>query len=151
MIEFIQSQDNVKLFDGGNHIDDRGEICFVNTVPINDFKRFYTISNKSVDVIRAWQAHKLERKAFHVVQGVFLIATVKLDDFDNPSDDLDVLKFKLDAKSAQILMIPPGYANGIRALSENNKLLVFSTMNLKDSSADTFRFPCSKWFDWRSK
>ncbi|RQW04923.1 sugar epimerase, partial [candidate division KSB1 bacterium] len=133
------------LIDGATHIDERGEIRFVNDALLSGIKRFYMISNKAVDIVRAWQAHKIEAKYFFAVDGAFLIGAVKLDDFENPSPDLSAERFILNSDTPQILYIPPGYANGIHALSEKNLMLIFSTLDLNESMADDYRFASHLW------
>ncbi len=148
MNEITALQQIPLLIKGDLHEDDRGSLEFVNDAGLCGVKRFYVVSNKSINVIRAWQAHKMEGKYFFAVNGSFLIAVVKLDDWENPSVHLNAERFILTAGEPQVLWVPPGYANGIRALTEPNKLMVFSTSSLNESIADTYRFPNSLWFDW---
>lgn len=140
--------EEVKIIKGDSFFDDRGELTFVNDVSIEGVKRFYFISNKTTKVIRAWQAHKVECKYFYALEGSFLIAVVKLDNFENPAPDLKAKAFKLHSTYPQLLIVPPGYANGIRAISDKNNLLVLSTLGLEESKKDTWRFPAHLWFDW---
>lgn len=140
-----------QLIDGGIFKDERGKLRFVNDFDFSDVKRFYIIENNSVDVIRAWQGHKIERKFFYVVLGSFLICAVKIDDWDNPSATLRVEKYILNDRKSQILMIPAGYANGIKALEPNSKLLVFSSQTLEDAKNDDYRFEKDMWYDWNKE
>jgi dTDP-4-dehydrorhamnose 3,5-epimerase len=140
--------DQPVILDGHRFSDERGDVEFVNDVSLTAVKRFYAISNKSTDVIRAWQAHKLEQKYFYVIEGSFLIATVKLDNFDSPSPHLDADHVVLKAEFPQILIVPSGYANGLRALTDANKVMIFSTLNLQESKNDTYRFAPELWFNW---
>jgi dTDP-4-dehydrorhamnose 3,5-epimerase len=73
---------------------------------------------------------------------------VQLDDFEKPSPDLKALKFTLEAQDPKLLVVPHGYANGIRTLTKNNKLLVFSNLPLWERGEDTFRYPSNFWLDW---
>ncbi len=117
--------DSPSIIKGGIHDDNRGRIAFVNNFNFNDVKRFYTIQNNSTEIVRAWQGHKVENKYFFVVSGSFLICGVKIDYWDNPSKDLSVEKFIISSTESEILLLPGGYANGIKSLEENSKLLVF--------------------------
>jgi dTDP-4-dehydrorhamnose 3,5-epimerase len=137
------------LIEGERHQDVRGTIFSVNGFSLKDVNRFYVLSNESPDTIRAWQGHKKETKCFYALEGSFIIAAVQLDDFEQPSHELKPLKFMMEAKEPKILIIPQGYANGIRALTKNNKLLIFSNLPLQESREDTFRFPSNLWFDWK--
>ena len=47
-------------------------------------------------------------------------------------------------------MIPLGYANGIKALETNSKLIVFSSQTLENAKKDDYRFEKNLWFDWNS-
>jgi len=136
------------LIEGGFSVDERGRVSFVNSADLYGARRLYFITNSSSAVIRAWQAHKREAKYFYAVTGQFQIVAVKLDSFTDPSPDLSVEAFILQEDSPSILFVPPGYANGIRALSAQNKLLVLSNLTLKESSKDIYRFPAHLWFDW---
>ena len=136
------------IIKGGIFQDERGSISFVNEFDFSDVKRFYVITNRSENIVRAWQGHKIERKYFYTISGSFLICAVKIDDWDNPSQDLPVEKFTLSENKSQILMIPPGYANGIKALKPASKLLVFSSQTLENAKRDDYRFKASLWYGW---
>ncbi len=136
------------IINGGIHTDERGSVSHVNDFSFPGIKRFYQVKNKSVETVRAWQGHKIEEKYFFVSQGVFLITAVKIDDWENPSKSLQADTFVLKAIEPQILYIPPGYANGVKALETNSILTVFSNLSLSESAADTYRFDASMWFDW---
>lgn len=142
--------DSHLIIKGNIHDDNRGRITFVNDFDFNDVKRFYTIQNNSTEIVRAWQGHKFENKYFYVTSGSFLICGVKIDDWGNPSKDLTVKKYILTADESQILIIPAGYANGIKALEENSKLTVFSSNTLEDSMEDDYQFDASLWYDWEN-
>ena len=136
------------IIKGGIFQDERGSISFVNEFDFSDVKRFYVITNRSENIVRAWQGHKIERKYFYTISGSFLICAVKIDDWDNPSQDLPVEKVTLSENKSQILMIPPGYANGIKALKHDSKLLVFSSLTLENAKSDDYRFEASLWYGW---
>jgi dTDP-4-dehydrorhamnose 3,5-epimerase-like enzyme len=140
--------DNPLIIQGGIHDDYRGRLTYVNDFNFDDVKRFYTINNKSTDVLRAWQGHKTENKYFHVTSGSFVICVVKIDDWKSPSIDLPVEKFILSANKSQVLKISAGYATGIKALDENSKLMVFSSNTLEDASKDEYRFEADMWVNW---
>ncbi|OPZ76680.1 MAG: hypothetical protein BWY77_01845 [bacterium ADurb.Bin431] len=46
------------------------------------------------------------------------------------------------------MIVLPGHANGMRALTVPNKLLVLSDLLLEESNEDIYRFPAHFWFDW---
>ncbi len=137
-----------KLIKGDIFVDDRGEVSFVNHFDFKDIKRFYIIENHKQGFIRAWHAHKKEIKYFIVIKGAALICGVRIDNWDNPSKNLNVHRFVLSEKKPSILHLPEGYANGFMPLTENTKIIVFSTSTLEDSKKDDFRFHSHYWNPW---
>lgn len=133
------------LFQGNNHSDERGILKYINDLDMSPIKRFYTIQNKSVDFIRAWQAHKVESKWFYVINGAFKIGVVKINDFGNPLAASNPTYYELSADSHQLLYIPGGFANGFKSLSNESVLMVFSDMYLQESINDDYRFDASTW------
>jgi len=140
------SSEIFKLIRGGIFKDERGTIQFVNDFHLSDVKRFYITENFSINTIRAWQGHRTEKKYFYTITGEFLIGLVKIDNWENPSKDLHAEKIILSDKDSKILEIPTGYANGLRALKPNSKLLIFSDKTLED--ADKYIYDKNLWMDW---
>jgi len=140
--------DGPVFIQGGLHSDERGAIAYANDVRLDPVRRFYFISNHTTDIIRAWQGHKRETKYFCAVEGEFVVAAVRLDDFADPSPDLRPESFILKAAEPGVLIVPPGHANGMRALTVPNKLLVISDLLLEESNEDIYRYPAHLWFDW---
>lgn len=150
------------IIEGGIHQDERGQLTFFNDLDLTDIKRFYVITNNKSQVtnnksqvtnhkkVRAWQGHKIEEKYFYCSAGSFLMVAVQIDDWDHPSKNLKPVTFVLSENSPQVLYIPPGYANGVKALSKNSTLIIYSNLGLTDSAADTYRFDPSLWYDWSS-
>ena len=128
-------------------LDERGELSFVNDLKFDDIKRFYIISNNSEMVTRAWQGHKIETKYFCVIRGTFLICLVKIDNWHDPSDSLPVQEFVLSEKISQVLITPPGYANGMKALQPDLQLLVFSDLLLEESKEDNLKYTHNLWYN----
>jgi dTDP-4-dehydrorhamnose 3,5-epimerase-like enzyme len=136
------------LINGNCYLDKRGQVSFVNDFNFSDIRRFYVIKNKSTKIIRAWQGHRIEKKYFYVVKGSFLICAVQIDNWENPSNSLSVKQFILPSVSNQMLVIPPGYATGLKSLSNDSYLLVYSNLSLNESKKDDYRFPAEWWYDW---
>lgn len=130
---------------GGNFADNRGEVAFVNAFSFSDIKRFYTITNSDDQPLRAWQGHKLDQKNFYCVSGSFQIFYVKVDNWENPSKNIEVHSAVLKASESTILVIPPGYANAILSLESNSKLVSFCTLSLNDIAQDDIRFDAKTW------
>lgn len=136
------------IISGGNFFDLRGSMRFVNDFKFDDIKRFYLIKHSDDTIVRAWQGHQFEKKYFYLISGSFLVAWVKIDDFNNPSDNLIPEYHILSADKSEIVSIPKGYANGLKALKPNSEIMVFSDMNLEESVVEKKRFPAEKWLNW---
>ncbi len=134
-----------QLIDGGVFTDNRGSISFVNDFKFDDIKRFYFIQNESLEFYRGWNAHRDEGKYFFAVHGAFKIGIVKIEDWQNPESSKLYGSYDLEANLPKILAIPPGYANCVINKTIDSKLLVFSTMSLKESLDDKIRFPAHWW------
>ncbi|MDB4505884.1 dTDP-4-dehydrorhamnose 3,5-epimerase family protein [Saprospiraceae bacterium] len=139
---------SLELIEGGIHSDERGTIAFVNDFDLSKCVRFYRITHPETSIIRAWQGHQKESKWFHCYSGSFLIKLIKIDNWENPSLDLEVKTFELKGAQSQVLYIPSGYASGFKALENNSSLMVFSDMTVEESVADDFRFEKNYWFQW---
>ena len=136
------------IIKGGSFSDDRGLMRFVNDFRFDDIKRFYLIKHPDPSVIRAWQGHQFEKKYFYPVSGTFVIAWVKIDNFENPSLDLTCDHHIVSAEKSEIILLPKGYANGIKALEANSELMIFSDMSLEESVNERIRYPGNWWLDW---
>ena len=51
-------------------------------------------------------------------------------------------------EKSEIIFLPNGYANGIKALETNSELMVFSNMGLEESVIEKIRYPSNWWFNW---
>jgi len=125
--------------------DDRGNVAFVNDFDFKGVKRFYVVENSSRDIIRGFHGHKNEEKYVFVLSGKALICAVEMDDPQNPSKDKEVFRFVLSADESTILHIPGGYANGVRSMEENTKVVFFSTISIEETKNDDYRFPYDYW------
>jgi len=137
-----------QIIQGNIHEDERGKLFYANEFDLSDVKRYYIIEHPDTKIIRAWQAHQKEQKWFQVISGSFLVAVVQPDNWEKPSEKLEVRKFVLNANENQILHIPGNFANGFKALEKNSRMIVFSDFSLEESSKDNFRFDSKLWFDW---
>lgn len=129
---------------GGFSEDERGCVSFNNTLDLNLVKRMYVIENKDAEICRAWQAHQIEKRWFVAITGTFEIRIVKIDDFENPSENLEPQNFILKGKTMDSLFIDSGFASSIKALELNSKLVVFSNFHL-DEIKDDYKFDSQKW------
>ncbi len=137
------------LFEGGLSIDDRGEVGFVNEFDMRQVRRFYTVCNHKPGFIRAWHAHKKEKKYVTVVSGAAIVAAVCIDNWESPSKDLHVHRYVLSAQKPAVLFIPNGHANGFVTLTDDTKLMFFSTAMLGESEGDDIRYDAHYWNPWK--
>lgn len=139
----------VTLLKGGISVDDRGTVSFVNEFHFHDVKRFYVVENHKRGFVRAWHAHKNEAKYVLAIKGSAVVAAVKIDNWQAPSKDAEVNRFVLSEKSPSVLYIPAGYANGFMSLTDDAKVVFFSTSQLEDSLNDDIRFDARYWDVWQ--
>lgn len=124
--------------------DERGFLFFNNGLDLSEIKRMYVIENRDLDTVRAWQGHRVEKRWFIAVKGKFLIKLVKIDDFECPSDSLDVESIELDSTTLEAVVIEAGYASFIQALEVESKLLVFSNYKMGEVD-DNYRYNPTRW------
>ena len=135
------------LLNAGKSEDHRGYVEFYNELKLDYYKRFYIVSNPIEGTVRAWHGHKIEQKLIKVLNGEFLICLVKVDNWDQPSKNLEILEYKLNENSG-LLYVPSGYANGAINLNSDSKVMYFSSLVLEDSINDDYRFDSKYWNPW---
>jgi dTDP-4-dehydrorhamnose 3,5-epimerase len=136
------------LYTGDVAIDDRGQLAFVNDFDFAGVRRFYIVGNHRQGFVRAWHGHRREGKYVTAVAGAVLVGTVAIDDWDRPSRDLPVGRYVLSAEKPRVLFVPPGYANGFMSLTDDARVMFFSTSSLQESAADDVRFDARYWDIW---
>lgn len=134
-----------KLLKGDCHEDSRGTLFYNNDFEASAIKRIYVIENQSLEVVRAWQGHKMEQRWFSAIKGSFKIQLLAVDDWDTPSKKLERLEFVLDSKKLDVLHIPAGYVSSIQSLEEESKLLVMADYLLGELD-DEYRY-ASDYFE----
>ena len=140
--------DGPELIRGGLASDDRGRLMFANDFDLSQCRRFYVVENFAPRTVRAWHAHKHERKWVMALSGAALAACVRIDDWESPSRDAEVHRFTLDASSPAILSVPAGYANGAMSLLPDTKIVYFSDASLEGSTGDDYRYDARHWDPW---
>lgn len=138
----------IKFIRGGISVDYRGKISHVNDLDMSKIERFYIIHQNDPSIVRAWHAHQAEKKWFYVIKGSFTAAFVKIDDWENPSQDLQPEIYQLTGEESKVLFVPEGYANGFKANEANSELLVFSNKVLSAAVSDSWRYDSNMWVDW---
>jgi dTDP-4-dehydrorhamnose 3,5-epimerase-like enzyme len=137
------------VIEGGLGADDRGEVGFVNDFHFDGVKRFYTVANHRAGFVRAWHAHRRESKYVTVVQGAAVVAAVAVDNWESPSRDAAVHRYVLSAHKPSVVCIPAGYANGFMSLTDDARLVYFSTSTVEESRGDDVRFDAHYWDPWQ--
>ena len=139
---------DIEVIAGGVATDDRGKLQFINGVDFSKVKRFYIVSNHTPQFVRAWHCHLLEGKFITVVKGSAVIGAVKVDDVNNPDKNALVTREVLSENNPKVMYIPPGYANGAMTLTEDTRIMYFSTATLEESKTDDYRFSYDYWSIW---
>jgi dTDP-4-dehydrorhamnose 3,5-epimerase-like enzyme len=139
----------INMMTGGLAVDDRGEVAFVNDFNFEGVKRFYLVSNHRQGFVRAWHAHRHEGKYVTAVVGAAVVGVVKIDNWENPSRGLPVERFVLSASKPSVLFVPPSHANGFMSLTDDLKLMFFSTSTLEESANDDVRYDSRLWDIWQ--
>ena len=138
-----------ELLRGGLAVDDRGEVGFVNEFAFAGVRRFYTVRNHVTGFVRAWHGHRREEKYVLAASGAALVCCVEVDDWENPSPELEVRRFVLSDRSPSVLHVPAGSVNGFMTLTPDATLVFFSTSTLEESLGDDVRFPARFWDPWQ--
>lgn len=133
--------EGVTITQGGIAEDHRGSIRFVNDFDMTVVKRFYTIENKDTETIRGWRAHRIEQRWFYVLDGVFSMKTVKIDDWDEPSKELPVEETILRHEDQRVIHMPVGYGTAFQALEPGSRLLVFADYGIEHAKNDDYTYP----------
>lgn len=127
------------IIKGNSFSDDRGKITFNNEFNAVEVKRIYFIENHNLDFIRGWQGHQIEQRWFICVKGAFEIKVIKIDNLENPSNDLQALVYQINADNSDVLHVPKGYITCIQALEDESKLMAMSDYLLGEIK-DEYRF-----------
>lgn len=131
------------LIKGNKHVDKRGVLIYNNDFDLTDVKRYFTIEPST---LRAWHGHKNERNWISVVRGAVKILLVKPDNWENPSHNLPPSEYILKEEDGVVLFIPGGYISGIKSLTKDAKLGVFSDFTLEQSQKDDYRYDRDRWY-----
>ena len=134
------------IIKGGSYTDHRGTISFVNEFKFEGVNRFYTIHHPDTSIVRAWQGHTQESKYYYPVKGSWVIAWVKME-FDKPEHEWTADYVKLNASESKLIHLPPGYANGFKALEKDSIIIGFSAPGEVEEK-EILRWKPDWWLDW---
>ena len=138
----------VVVVEGEIFVDERGNINSLNNFTFQDVHRIYFIHHHDKSIIRGWHGHRYEKKWFYCVKGEFVLGLVKPDNWKKPSLDLKPEVFNLSENQSRIICVPEGYANCLKALTNNSILLVLSGKRLPEAYNDSWRYDKERWIDW---
>lgn len=138
----------IKIIEGEIFKDYRGQINSINTFDFAGVRRTYIIHHPDTSIIRGWNGHKQERKWFYCLKGRFSVALVKIDDWDNPSADLTPEIYHLSENKSQLICVPEGYANCLKAMTENATMLVLSDKTIEEAATDNWKYDSNLWVNW---
>lgn len=140
--------DTIQVISGALYRDARGQLACVNDFNFPNVKRFYTLHHPDTSVVRGWNGHQFERKWFYCVKGSFTLGLTKIDNWETPSEDLPAEIFHLTAERSEVVAVPGGYANAMKAAVPDSILMVFSDKTVAESTGDSYRFSPTLWIDW---
>ena len=142
------SHNPITLLSGEIFKDHRGQISSLNDFRFDGVERVYFIHHPDASVVRGWHGHQHEKKWFYCVKGGFTMAFVEIDDWEHPSEDLKAEVYHLSEARSEILCVPEGYANCLKATEPGSVLLVFSGKILEEALLDSWRYDKDLWMDW---
>lgn len=129
----------MKVIKGNVFTDDRGLLKSINDFNMSSIVRMYSIEPK-LEIIRAWQGHKLETKWFYAVKGSFLVKVMNME-------TLHVDEYQLSGLEPKVLEISGGNYNGFQALEAGSILMVYSDFDIQKSKVDDYRVTIDQ-FPW---
>ena len=140
--------EEIKVIEGEIFRDHRGVISSLNSFHFDGVRRCYFIHHPNKAVIRGWHAHQNERKWFYCVKGRFSVALVRVDDWENPSEDLSPKIYHLNANASRLVCVPKGFANCLKAHDDDSVMLVLSDKTLDEAADDSWRYDSGLWINW---
>lgn len=116
------------------HEDDRGSVhCILDNIANYGIKRIYLVENLARGQVRAWHGHTRGDTFIYCVSGNVKCAGLSMDDVDS------VVSGVLTSRKPRIFFVPRGWYNGAMSLTDNTKLLVFSTLSFDEVKEDDAR------------
>lgn len=138
----------IKRIEGEIFRDHRGTIASLNNFRFDGIERTYIIHHPDKNIIRGWHAHQFERKWFYCIKGSFTIALVEIDNWENPDPELPAEIFHISEEKSEIICVPAGYANCVKANEDGSILQVYSDKILTEAVKDSWRYDSNMWVDW---
>ncbi len=109
-------------------------------------KRVYYVASSTSGVIRGFHFHKKEWKYFIMAKGGAKFVMI------DPKKPEEKFTFVSSSRKANLIIVPPGFANGWMSLTDDAILICCSTSTTKESLQDDIRYDPMKWGDvWSIK
>ena len=138
----------IEVIEGEVFNDHRGQISSMNHFMFGEVERYYLSPHPDPATIRGWHGHQLEKRWFQCIKGSFTLAFVKIDNWEHPSQDLKAEIFEISEAKSQVICLPEGYANCIKAQEQDSVLMVFSGKRVPEAYEDSWRYDANNWVDW---
>lgn len=145
------TNDTPQIYNLGHHVDDRGEMVFFNEWYPSDVKRAYIIHHTRPDCIRAYHAHREEKKYLCAIKGTFKVVLFPMRDvtdqlkktvlLDSRAGQVGKIEIILSDRNPQLLEVPKSWYHGFANLTPEGTLLVLSDKTLEESKNDDERLP----------
>jgi len=134
-VDFTQhTETRPEVYDIPMYQDDRGFVYCVRDELISDMiQRTYVVENHSRGLVRAWHGHRRGDTYMHVLSGAVKLAAMNMD------NDEDITSVVLTERKPQLFYIPAGFYNGAVSLTDNTKILVYSTLTFDMVKSDDHR------------
>jgi dTDP-4-dehydrorhamnose 3,5-epimerase-like enzyme len=116
-------------------------------------KRTYIVENFSRGQVRAWHGHYKSDTILHCISGAVKVAAFQINKYlPDEAKTLDDFKevrssvtwATLTDKTPDLFYVPRGFYNGAMSLTDNTKLLIFSTDTFEDVAKDDIRLDWNK-------
>lgn len=130
-----------QLLEVPTFVDDRGvlhQVIETAQKALPQIARVYQVRNFDPGTIRGFHRHRREWKAFYVSQGSakFVVCQENAGSLES---------FVMTDQQPRLLVVPPGFYNGWKALGPDTLLLGFSSATIEESvqddeRVDPFRF-----------
>lgn len=134
-VNFLEhTEEKPEVFDIPVYQDDRGFVYCARDNMFDDMiQRTYIVENHSRGLIRCWHGHRKGDTYIHVFRGVVKLAAMNMDNHK------DITCAVLTERKPQLFYIPAGFYNGACSLTDNTKILVYSTLTFEQVKKDDER------------
>lgn len=119
-----------------------------------EIKRTYVVENFSKGMVRAWHCHLKGDTYLHVINGAAKVAALKYseDGIRSGLHSGEPQVSVITARKPQLFYIPRGFYNGACSLTDNTRIIVYSTLSFDEVADDDFRLTSEVYKEiWETK